>query len=708
MAVIRLGGFRGEIPRIHPRLLPEGVAQTALNCRMDSGAVESMRTFDDLAPTTLTDPVSLHRYKISDVWLEASVDVDWVPYPVVNDAFGRLIFADPSADELRVTDASLVGTGGYPANYRRLDVPAPVAGFIATLSGTADDTDEVPETRFYVCTFVNNWGAEGPPSPTSNEIEWRSGQTVTLSSLSTVPTGNYNITHRRIYRVNTGSTGVTNFQFVSEVAVASNAVDITAITQANPVVVTTDTPHGLTTGQEIKFTGLGVDVTQDITAITKAGQAQVTVTGHGLASPNVVELTELGSGNGMDELNDTRNTIVFINVDKFELLAVDSTAYVTYVTGGKAAKVFGMDELNNNQYFVAVIDDDNYSLIGLDGSAFEVYVEGGVSTQVAGTSYVDNVPSGSLGEVLPTVLYDPPNDATIGIKAHPAGFLVGFFGKTLAFSEPGAPHAWPIDYRLVTTNDIVAVGVFGNTTAVVTEGWPYIAVGSDPSSISLIELEIEQACASKRGVVDFGSAIAYPSPDGLILLSSNGVSNVTSGVFTRDQWQDLIPSGFVAFNWEQKYLCFYNDVTFRRSFIIDPFAPEEGVKYMTGFALAGYKDINEDLLYLVADVNNDTLTTSRATWDQGTKISYTWKSKPVYTPHAVNMAAAKIIADAYPVTIEFWLDDIKRHTRVVGSLNAFRLPGGFKGEKFEVVLKGVNRVSEVAMATTMGELSVIV
>ena len=257
MSVIRLGGFRGEIPRIHPRLLPEGGAQTARNCRLDSGALEAVRDTDPLQGTALSNPLSLHRYS-SSIWLESTTDTDWVPYPVANDSFGRLIFSDPSASELRVTDASLVGVGGYPANYRRLDVPPPSQGFSAVLNGTPSDEDEVPETRFYVCTFVNSWGAEGPPSPATNQIEWRSGQTVTLSGLPSVPSGNYNIVYRRIYRINTGSSGVTNYQFVTQVAVVQALVAVSDISQESPVVVTTTTAHGLTDGQEVVFSGLGV------------------------------------------------------------------------------------------------------------------------------------------------------------------------------------------------------------------------------------------------------------------------------------------------------------------------------------------------------------------------------------------------------------------------------------------------------------------
>lgn len=701
MSVIRLGGFRGELPRIHPRLLPQGAGQSVINCRLDSGAVESIRDTQNVQATTLSDPISLHRYA-ENIWLEAETDVDWVTYPVANDQFGRLIFADPAAGAIRVTDASRVGAGGYPAAYWNLDVPPPTQGFAATLNGTADDEDEVPETRFYVCTFVNSYGAEGPPSPASNEIEWRDGQTVTLTGLPAVPTGAYNITHRRLYRLNTGSTGATNYQFVTEIAVLLSQTNITAITQANPVVVTA-VGHGLTEGQEVLLGSLGLDpLTQVITGITKAAPARVTVANHGYSTGDVLAFSDLGSGNGMDELEGTREAIVVVNSDKFDLPGVDSTLYQTWVADGAVTRTNGMDELDDNSYFISKIDDDNVSLLGIDGTGFFPYVIGGTIQQVTGQTYVDSVPSASLAEVLPTELYDPPNPATVGLRAHPAGWLVGFFGNTLVFSEPGAPHAFPIDYRLVTNHDIVGVGVFGGTIAVVTEGWPYLVLGSDPSALSMVELEIEQACVAKRGIVDFGSAIAYPSPDGLIIISSSGAINATAAVFNRDQWQALVPSSFVAFNWEGEYLCFYDDGTTQQAFLINPFAPDAGVRYVTKYATGAYKDIEEDLLYMIIDDEIEK-------WDQSsTDLSYTWKSRPTFTPRAVNMAAGKIIADDYPVNLEVYVDDVRRFTKVVGSIEAFRMPGGFRGEKYEVVIKGTRKVSEVTLATTMRELSVTI
>jgi hypothetical protein len=61
MTVIRFGGFRGEIPRIHPQMLPIQNAQTALNVRLDSGALESIKDVAAEQATTLTDPICERR-----------------------------------------------------------------------------------------------------------------------------------------------------------------------------------------------------------------------------------------------------------------------------------------------------------------------------------------------------------------------------------------------------------------------------------------------------------------------------------------------------------------------------------------------------------------------------------------------------------------------------------------------------------------------
>ena len=70
------------------------------------------------------------------------------------------------------------------------------------------------EDRFYVCTYVTDWGEESAPSPVSDLFEVDENDTVTGGPPN--PPAGYGITKFRAYRTNTGNTGAA-FQFVGEV-----------------------------------------------------------------------------------------------------------------------------------------------------------------------------------------------------------------------------------------------------------------------------------------------------------------------------------------------------------------------------------------------------------------------------------------------------------------------------------------------------------
>ena len=84
-----------------------------------------------------------------------------------------------------------------------------------------DDKTQTKYSTSYIYTFVSAYGEEGPPSLASVVFDKVDGQTVTVSGLeesagSGAGRSNTNITHRRIYRSNTGS-NTTAFQFVKEI-----------------------------------------------------------------------------------------------------------------------------------------------------------------------------------------------------------------------------------------------------------------------------------------------------------------------------------------------------------------------------------------------------------------------------------------------------------------------------------------------------------
>lgn len=123
----------------------------------------------------------------------------------------------------RFTYSSIAVAGGtdYPMAEYILGVPAPTAApNVAAVNGTGDG-NIVSHTWVYTYVATIGGGAkiEGPPSPASAATDVEGGQNVDLDSLQTGPGGNYNITHKRIYRSETGQAG-TRYYFHSEIAVA--------------------------------------------------------------------------------------------------------------------------------------------------------------------------------------------------------------------------------------------------------------------------------------------------------------------------------------------------------------------------------------------------------------------------------------------------------------------------------------------------------
>ena len=86
-----------------------------------------------------------------------------------------------------------------------------------------------------------------------------------------------------------------------------------------------------------KDNGQITETAQDITAITKADPAVVTVSSHGYSNGDHVWINDVV---GMTEVNGRRYTVANKTTNTFELSGVDSTDYTTYSSGGTAAKVF--------------------------------------------------------------------------------------------------------------------------------------------------------------------------------------------------------------------------------------------------------------------------------------------------------------------------------------------------------------------------------
>ena len=160
---------------------------------------------------------------------------------------------------------------------------------------------------------------------------------------------------------------------------------------------------------------------------------------------------------------------------------------------------------------------------------------------VSTANYVDVVASDKINEPLPSLDWDAPVDTLKGLVAMPNGMMAAHSGKKLYFCEPWRPHAWPEKYSLTTDYEIVGLGAFGNSLAVLTTGVPYLVTGTTPDTMAMEKLELNYPCLSSRGIEDLGYAVVYPSTDGLVSISASGANVITNGVFTRSAWERLRP-----------------------------------------------------------------------------------------------------------------------------------------------------------------------
>lgn len=310
-------------------------------------------------------------------------------------------------------------------------------------------------------------------------------------------------------------------------------------------------------------------------------------------------------------------------------------------------------------------------------------------------STTDAARTDTLGETLQSEEWSPPPDNLKGVRSHPGGFLVGFFGKTVCFSAPKALHAWPARYRKYVDYDIVGVELFGNSVLVATTGTPYLLTGDDPDYMSPARIEIAQGCVSRRGMADLGTAVAYPSPDGLMLVGAGVANNVTEAVFTREAWQALNPSSFLAAGHNGRYYAFYDNGAAQGCLVLD--MRDGSVDFAEVHATAVYVDLESDTLY--AQIGDDV-----RKWDAGAAMTLRRKGRRWDLPRPACFAWAKVRAKGYPLTFRLYADGTLKFTKTVADAKAFRLPGGYLADRVEMEVEGAVEVEEIVMTETMEEM----
>lgn len=261
-------------------------------------------------------------------------------------------------------------------------------------------------------------------------------------------------------------------------------------------------------------------------------------------------------------------------------------------------------------------------------------------------NFVDNLSTTDINEPLPSLNWTMPVDTLQGITAMPNGLMAAFSGRDIYFCEPFIPHAWPVSYSLSVDYDIVGLGAFGSSLAVLTKGNPYVISGTAPDSMVMEKLEINLPCVSSRGIQDLGYSIIYPSQDGLVSISSSGATLITKGLYSREDWFALNPSSIHSGQFNGRY-----------------FAKFSRTNIVTGRPISEtliFDSTGEQPFVIKTDINADTFFYDKVQgklffvdfmsireWDAQDKPPMTqlWRSKEFILPKPCNFGAILIEAD---------------------------------------------------------------
>jgi hypothetical protein len=275
------------------------------------------------------------------------------------------------------------------------------------------------------------------------------------------------------------------------------------------------------------------------------------------------------------------------------------------------------------------------------------------------TTYTDTTSSANLGEIIPSATWiGPPDDSSLypdgplkGLIPLSQGTMAGFTGKRFCLSEPFLPHAWPIQYRITTEEDIVAIASTANGVAALTDGQPYFITGTEPSAMTAIRVDLAQACVNARSVVDMGDYVLYAGPDGLCSLQSSQGQIVTKSQVSVKQWNaDFNPTTIRAFRHEGTYVAFHAG----GGWVYDPRGGEAALSTLTVAAdiRGGYRNPKDGQLYVI--VGNKIKKYQGASG----KNTLKFKSKKFISTSPISMGWVSVDADVYPVTVKVWGDGV--------------------------------------------------
>lgn len=317
----------------------------------------------------------------------------------------------------------------------------------------------------------------------------------------------------------------------------------------------------------------------------------------------------------------------------------------------------------------------------------------------------------------------PPENLQ-GFIAMPNGFMVGWVDSDVYFSEPYKPYSWPPEYVVSTEYPIVGLGVFGQTCALMTKGFPCTLQGITPATTALSKTNVLEPCLSRGSIISTPQGVFYASQNGLVSISSAGINVVTQTLITREEWsRDYAPAYLRAARYMQGYLAVRAVPTAadRTAFYLDLSDLRTAVTELSEFD--NCENVQGDVWSSeVFAIRNAKVEHYDAPGPEF--LPFIWRSKEFQYPFKNNFGAYMVFWDQdradltsgsavdimpadVPINIKVWADrELVYDQPLLLTDNAaeIRLPSGFKAQVWQFEIRGRAPVFALHVASTIKEL----
>jgi len=261
---------------------------------------------------------------------------------------------------------------------------------------------------------------------------------------------------------------------------------------------------------------------------------------------------------------------------------------------------------------------------------------------VGDATYADNENdfTVALNNVLESQTWAEPITTMQGFVLMPNGYLVGWDKRRIVMSEAYRPHAWPAEYELSTEFPVVGMVVWGSTVVMGTESNPYLGQGVTPQAFTMQKMDAVEPCLSRQGMVATIWGAYYPSINGLTLVNSSGVNNITQDILTREEWNSRYsPTQIFAAQLGVQYVAFVSQ-TF--GFVFNPTEPKSKLVELDTFSQVNGIETDPytgNVWLLMQDRIWE--------WDPENvqRLFWRWKSKLFQTAKPVNFGAYRLNFD---------------------------------------------------------------